>query len=95
MKTLHVRVNTTSTSGNYTFSINELVDYVQLKYAHIKQTFIYAYKGPLTSDSNSTATQDYEEKATFDPEIFFDILLPPIIFHAGYSMKRVRSKIIF
>ena len=29
-----------------------------------------------------------EENATFNPEIFFYVLLPPIIFHAGYSMRR-------
>ncbi|XP_071746094.1 sodium/hydrogen exchanger 6 [Lepeophtheirus salmonis] len=28
------------------------------------------------------------QRATFNPEIFFYILLPPIIFHAGYSMRK-------
>ena len=31
---------------------------------------------------------EIDQKATFDPEIFLNVLLPPIIFHAGYSMKR-------
>lgn len=29
-----------------------------------------------------------QKRATFNPEIFFYLLLPPIIFNAGYSMRR-------
>jgi len=28
-------------------------------------------------------------QATFDPEVFFNVILPPIIFNAGFSMKKV------
>ncbi|XP_013382889.1 sodium/hydrogen exchanger 6 isoform X1 [Lingula anatina] len=50
----------------------------------ITQEYLYSFKG-LVYNAEST---EIEDKATFDPEIFFNVLLPPIIFHAGYSMKR-------
>ncbi|CAB0033730.1 unnamed protein product [Trichogramma brassicae] len=46
------------------------------------KTFAYAFRGEITKNS------EIDKKATFDPEIFFNIILPPIIFHAGYSLKR-------
>ncbi|XP_076875620.1 sodium/hydrogen exchanger 6b isoform X2 [Brachyhypopomus gauderio] len=50
----------------------------------------YALRGEVEGDPHSQdlPNADMLRKATFDPEVFFNILLPPIIFHAGYSLKR-------
>jgi len=45
----------------------------------------YFFRGEIVDVENNVI----DLKATFDPEIFFNIILPPIIFHAGYSLKRV------
>uniref|UniRef100_A0A8C6SW35 Sodium/hydrogen exchanger n=1 Tax=Neogobius melanostomus TaxID=47308 RepID=A0A8C6SW35_9GOBI len=53
----------------------------------------YTLKRVLSSSGNkvddvSDNENEMLRKVTFDPEVFFNILLPPIIFHAGYSLKR-------
>nr|XP_022914979.1 sodium/hydrogen exchanger 7 isoform X2 [Onthophagus taurus] len=47
------------------------------------KSYEYTFRGEINLQDN-----EIDLKATFDPEIFFNIILPPIIFHAGYSLKR-------
>ncbi|XP_023706689.1 sodium/hydrogen exchanger 7 isoform X2 [Cryptotermes secundus] len=48
------------------------------------KTYAYAFREEIVDIEDN----EMDLKATFDPEIFFNIILPPIIFHAGYSLKR-------
>jgi len=49
--------------------------------------FTYIMAGPQ-GDILAEDITDIQEKATFDPEIFFYMILPPIIFNTGYSMRK-------
>uniref|UniRef100_A0A673BXE0 Solute carrier family 9 member 7 n=1 Tax=Sphaeramia orbicularis TaxID=375764 RepID=A0A673BXE0_9TELE len=51
--------------------------------------FEYTLKGEINlKEIHNVEQNDMLRKVTFDPEVFFNILLPPIIFHAGYSLKK-------
>ena len=53
------------------------------------RTYVYMLRGEVINAADTKeAGKLLQQKATFDPEIFFNIILPPIIFSAGYSMKR-------
>lgn len=51
------------------------------------QKYAYTFRGQIVSMEEN----GIDLKAIFDPEIFFNIILPPIIFYAGYSLKRVNQ----
>uniref|UniRef100_A0AC34QN89 Sodium/hydrogen exchanger n=1 Tax=Panagrolaimus sp. JU765 TaxID=591449 RepID=A0AC34QN89_9BILA len=53
--------------------------------------FHYEVIDGLFADSKSEMEKKrVERKTVFSPEIFFNIILPPVIFNAGYSLKKRR-----
>ncbi|CAF0974749.1 unnamed protein product [Rotaria sordida] len=63
---------------------NGIPNWISFEDQNMSATYLYAFQGPYQKDTIHLE----EHKVMFNSEIFFNIILPPIIFHAGYSMKR-------
>ncbi|XP_018418321.1 PREDICTED: sodium/hydrogen exchanger 7 isoform X4 [Nanorana parkeri] len=86
-----IRYGTPSTSTNdKTISCSEEQRaYTTLLVNVSGKFFEYTLRGEINPEKIHNVEQnDMLRKVTFDPEVFFNILLPPIIFHAGYSLKK-------
>ncbi|KAK6060624.1 sodium/hydrogen exchanger 7 domain protein [Cooperia oncophora] len=71
--------------------IDEPPDYLRLEVKpedapHV--SFHYELMEGFYADKKKHNEQKIEQKSAFSPEIFFNIMLPPIIFNAGYSLKK-------
>lgn len=67
-----------------TFLKVPIPNWIAFEYQNHSAIHLYSYQGPFQKDSGRFD----EHEAIFNSEIFFNLILPPIIFHAGYSMKR-------
>ncbi|VDK78936.1 unnamed protein product [Litomosoides sigmodontis] len=66
-------------------------DYLRLEVEPTKTQkvqFHYELMEGFFGDKEKQSERHLKQKAVFSPEIFFNLLLPPIIFNAGYSLKK-------
>ncbi|EPB76749.1 sodium/hydrogen exchanger 3 [Ancylostoma ceylanicum] len=71
--------------------VEEPPDYLRLEVkpeGAPRVSFHYELMEGFYADKKKHNEQKIEQKSAFSPEIFFNIMLPPIIFNAGYSLKK-------
>uniref|UniRef100_A0A0R3RRQ4 Sodium/hydrogen exchanger n=1 Tax=Elaeophora elaphi TaxID=1147741 RepID=A0A0R3RRQ4_9BILA len=71
--------------------VHDPPDYLRLEVEPAKAQkvqFHYELMEGFFGDKEKQSERHLEQKAVFSPEIFFNLLLPPIIFNAGYSLKK-------
>ncbi|XP_051716009.1 sodium/hydrogen exchanger 6a [Ctenopharyngodon idella] len=86
---LRYAIHVPSNMNNVTLSCNVNASPATLLMNVSGKFYEYTLKGEIgANEVNDIQDNEMLRKVTFDPEVFFNILLPPIIFHAGYSLKR-------
>ncbi|CAG9759406.1 unnamed protein product [Ceutorhynchus assimilis] len=81
---LNMQVFVDESKYNSSLPPDTLSLYMPKPSANKNLTFQYVFRNEI----DDVKENEIDLKATFDPEIFFNIILPPIIFYAGYSLKR-------
>ncbi|GFR94011.1 sodium/hydrogen exchanger [Elysia marginata] len=87
----HPPMTVAAVLGNKTFTSMDPPDYLAVYLNRSNSTnsssdmVIYTFKGAVVAPLQEPPI---ERTVTFSPELFFNIMLPVIIFEAGYSMKR-------
>uniref|UniRef100_A0A8C1MBD6 Sodium/hydrogen exchanger n=1 Tax=Cyprinus carpio TaxID=7962 RepID=A0A8C1MBD6_CYPCA len=86
---LRYAIHVPSDMNNVTLSCNVNASPATLLVNVSGKFYEYTLKGEISAnDVDDIQDNEMLRKVTFDPEVFFNILLPPIIFHAGYSLKQ-------
>uniref|UniRef100_A0A2K5MEW0 Cation/H+ exchanger transmembrane domain-containing protein n=1 Tax=Cercocebus atys TaxID=9531 RepID=A0A2K5MEW0_CERAT len=92
-----LRYGTPSTSGRKSFNCTQEDRAFSTLVVNVRGKFFqYTLKGEISPGKiNSVEQNDMLWKVTFNPEVFFNILLPPVIFHLMKIMGQLSDKFYY